>query len=65
MTPSTQQDKLHERKGQFDPALYGRESSALAGDGETGASTAAMLAEVAPQREPFRNTLAHPGVSRR
>ena len=55
-------DKLHERKGQLrTSALYGRESSALAGDGETGRiDGGGMLGWEAPHREPFRNTLAHP-----
>ena len=55
-------DKLHERKGQLrTSALYGRESSALAGDGETGRiDGGGMLGWAAPHREPFRNTLAHP-----
>ena len=49
-------DKLHERKGQLrTSALYGRESSALAGDGETGRiDGGGMLGWEAPHRESSR-----------
>ena len=55
--------QLHERTGQLRTSgLYGRASTALAGDGRTGrADLGGMLGWAAPHREPFREvTLTQP-----
>ena len=59
-------DRLHERKGQLRTSgLYGRESKALAGDGQTGRmDLGGMLGWEAPHREPFREVLSHPSVAK-
>ena len=58
-------ETLHERRGQLRTSgLYGRESSALAGDGATGRfDMGGMLGWAAPHREPFRELLCHPHVA--
>jgi len=59
-------DRMHERTGKLRTSgLYGRESSALAGDGKTGRmDLGGMLGWAAPHREPFRELLCHPMVAR-
>uniref|UniRef100_A0A7S1Z3A8 Uncharacterized protein n=1 Tax=Ditylum brightwellii TaxID=49249 RepID=A0A7S1Z3A8_9STRA len=56
---------LHERKGKLRTSgLYGRESSALAGDGETGRfDMGGMLGWERPFCEPFRSVLCHPAIA--
>ena len=58
-------ERLHERKGKLRTSgLYGRESTALAGDGSTGRfDLGGMLGWSAPHREPFREVLSHPKVA--
>jgi len=57
-------DKLKERKGKLrTSALYGRESHALAGDGETGRiDGGGLLGWDAPHADVFRSVLAHPSL---
>ena len=58
-------DQMHERVGRLrTSALYGRESSALRGDGVTGRKDmGGMLGWEAPHREPFREVLCHPRLA--
>ena len=58
-------DKLKERKGKLrTSALYGRESHALAGDGETGRiDGGGLLGWDAPHADVFRSVLAHPSLA--
>ena len=62
---STAAGQLHERSGQLRTSgLYGRESTALAGDGSTGRfDMGGMLGWEHPHREPFRELLCHPPVA--
>jgi ectoine hydroxylase-related dioxygenase (phytanoyl-CoA dioxygenase family) len=57
--------ELHERKGQLRTSgLYGRQSSALSGDGSTGRKDmGGMLGWEKPHCEPFRNLLCHKHVA--
>lgn len=58
-------DHLHERKGKLRTSgLYGRESTALAGDGKTGRfDMGGMLGWPKPDCDPFRSVLTHPTIS--
>ena len=60
------QDQVHERVGKLRTSgLYGRESTALTGDGVTGRKdVGGMLGWQAPHRAPFRELLCHPTVAR-
>ncbi len=57
--------RMHERKGQLrTSSLYGRDSAALVGDGNTGRmDLGGMLGWASPHREPFRDVLCHPPVA--
>lgn len=57
-------DSLHERNGVLRTSgLYGRQSKALSGDGETGRmDMGGMLGWAKPHCEPFRKLLCHPAV---
>jgi ectoine hydroxylase-related dioxygenase (phytanoyl-CoA dioxygenase family) len=58
-------DRMHERVGKLrTSALYGRESTQLKGDGQTGRKDmGGMLGWAAPHREPFREVLCHPTLA--
>jgi ectoine hydroxylase-related dioxygenase (phytanoyl-CoA dioxygenase family) len=59
------EDGLHERTGQLRTSgLYGRESTALAGDGVTGRfDMGGMLGWQRPHCDPFRELLCHPPIA--
>lgn len=60
-----EKDELHERTGQLRTSgLYGRQSTALAGDGTTGRKDmGGMLGWKDPHCSPFRNILCHPSIA--